>query len=507
MKKINIYTRRLVLGLAVVLLSCENSDEFLTRVNPNTITPDSFWQTEDDVDKWLTAAYSTFVFGDGASNANFARFFAWASVYRSDEYRSNFGNPWGQANAEFTLDATNPVVRVLWRSFYRTIFRANNVIEQVPLMESLNDQKKNELIGEAEFLRGLSYFYLVNLWESVPLITNVPVSEEEFFPSQASRDQVWAQVITDLTNAKSHLNAVRTRDGADLGRATWGAAIGHLGKAYLYLGQWQNAADEFSELIASNIYDLVPNFRDNCNDLNENNIESIFEAQINDAVSTSYSTWRSRDGGPRIFAANHGVVEPWLVQTFLEETTLGDEVDPRAHATLIFPHPDNTLYGGITYEEAYGTLASDAPAYWKKYRNVETRANDNNGFQSGINIRLMRLGDVLLMHAEAENEANGPTALAQASFNRVRDRADMAAVNTAISKDDFRTAIRRERVLELSGEENRWMDLNRWGILEARFNDPMVLSGQNFNIAKHQYYPIPASEIENNPSLDQYADY
>lgn len=504
MKTIKIYTNRIFFCMILFFLSCENSDDFLTRVNPNTITPEVFWKTEADVDKWLTAAYSNLVFGNGGSNSNFARFFAWASVYRSDEYRSSFGNPWGQANAEFTLDSDNPVVRVLWRSFYGTIFKANNVIKEVPLMEDLTDQKKNELIGEAEFLRGISYFYLINLWESIPLITTVPIDENDFFPSQASREEVWSQVVTDLTNAKSNLSTITVRDDANLGRATWGAAIGHLGKAYLYQEQWQNAADEFKELIDSNVYDLVPNYRDNGNDLNENNIESIFEAQINHLVAPQYSTWRSRDGGPKNFAANQGFVEPWLVNTFLEETTLTGEVDPRAFATLIFPHPNSTLYGGITYAEAYG---DETTAYWKKYRNVETAANDTNGRLSSINIRLMRFADVLLMYAEAENEANGPTFLAQAAFNRVRARANMASVNSGIGQDDFRIAIRRERVLELSGEENRWMDLKRWDILEERFNDPSVESGANFIKSRHEYYPIPGSDILNNPNLDQYSDY
>ncbi len=505
MKRIKIYN--IVICLVMTLLACESTDDFLTETNPNSISQDAFWNTDDDVVKWLTGAYSSFVYGDGDSNQNFARFFAWASVYRSDEYKSNFGNPWGQANAEFTLDASNPVVRVLWRSFYRTVFRANNAIEQIPMMDSLDEQTKNELLGEAQFLRGVSYFYLINLWESIPLITTVPVTEEDYSPGQATREAVWEQVIEDLDNASINMETVKIRDDANLGRATWGAAIGHLGKAYLYQEKWEEAAIRFKELIDSNVYDLVPNYRDNCNDLNENNIESIFEAQCNDAIGTDYSTWRSRDGGPAGYAANHGIVEPWLVDTFLEEMTIDGEVDPRAHATLIFPHPDNTLYGGITYEEAYGTLDPEAPVYWKKYRNVETRANDSNGFQSGVNIRLMRFADVLLMYAEAENEANGPTDLAQSAYNRVRARANMTSVDPAVTKDDFRELIRKERVLELSGEENRWMDLKRWGILEERFNDSNVLSGKLFDISRHEYYPIPDTEILDNPNLTQYADY
>ena len=136
-----------------------------------------------------------------------------------------------------------------------------------------------------------------------------------------------------------------------------------------------------------------------------------------------------------------------------------------------------------------------------------TRPNDTDGNQSGINLRIMRLADVLLMHAEAENEASGPTPEAQASYNRVRARANMADVDANISQDDFRTIIRRERVLELSSKDVRWMDPKIWGILEERFNDPTVLSGQSFDINRHKFYPIPGSELLDNPNLHQYSDY
>ncbi|MCG8311167.1 MAG: RagB/SusD family nutrient uptake outer membrane protein, partial [Cytophagales bacterium] len=204
------------------------------------------------------------------------------------------------------------------------------------------------------------------------------------------------------------------------------------------------------------------------------------------------------------------VCEDIVQEVFIDlwQKTTGQPIDnPRAFATLIFPHPESTLYGGLTYEEAYGTLDPDAPAYWRKYRNVDTRPNDTDGFQSGINDRIMRFADVLLMYAEAENEANGPTLEARHAFDRVRDRANMSNVDPGISKDDFREVVRRERVLELSAEDNRWMDLKRWGILEERFNDSEVLSGKLFNINRHEYYPIPQRDILTNPNLEQYADY
>ncbi len=509
MKNIKIYMKQALIVLIIMLVSCESSDDFLTEINPNTITEESFWKSEDDVNKWNIGTYAALIYGRGASwAATFPRFFAWASVERSDEFFVTWGFGWDLENSQFTLDATNTLVNFLWQPYWQTVYRSNKAIEKIPDIIDLDETKRKELLGEAQFQRGFAYFYLINLWWKVPHIVTPIVNEEDFYPPTVEREVIWQQIIDDLTAAKANLNTVKTRDASSHGRATWGAAVGHLGKAYLYRGEWQKAAAEFKELIDSDVYDLVADYNDNCNDFNENNIESIFEAQCDYTINGQYSSWRGRDGGPKDFAENNGYVEPWLVKTFLEEKTLDDKIDPRAFATLIFPHPESTLYEGKTYEEAYGTLDPDAPAYWRKYRNVDNGfSNDFNGFQSSINDRIMRFADVLLMYAEAENEANGPTASAQAAFNRVRDRVNMSHVDSGISKDDFRAVIRRERVLELSAEDNRWLDLKRWGILEERFNDPEVLSGEFFNINRHEYYPIPQSDIDLNPNLEQYADY
>ena len=508
MKKIKLYSTQVIIVLALILVSCEKSVDFLTEINPNTVTDEVFWKTESDFDKWVVGTYSALQYGQGQSHrASFNRFFAWASVNRSDEFFEDTGDDWAISHSKFTYDATNIAFPPLWDAFWMPIFRANKLIDNISDVPDLDEAKQKEYLGEAQFLRGFSYFYLINLWNKIPLITVPIVDENDFYPLSVERDVVWQQIISDLTAATTNLSAVKTRDESSYGRATWGAAVAQLGKAYLYLGEWQKAADEFKKIIDSEVYDLVSDYNDNCNDFNENNIESIFEAQSNYTIHRFYSSWRGRDGGPFNYSNYSGYVEPWLVKTFLEEKTIDGKVDPRAFATLIFPNPESTLYGGLTYEEAYGTLDPDAHSYWRKYRNVDTQANDFNGFPSSVNDRIIRFADVLLMYAEAENEENGPTTTAQAAFNRVRDRANMSNVDPNISKDDFRKVIRRERVLELSGEDNRWLDLKRWGILEERFNDPDVLSGEFFEINRHEYYPIPQTEIDLNPSLEQYSNF
>ena len=133
---------------------------------------------------------------------------------------------------------------------------------------------------------------------------------------------------------------------------------------------------------------------------------------------------------------------------------------------------------------------------------------DPNGGQSipafnsnGNNKRIIRFSDVLLMHAEAENEVSGPTAAAYASINRVRARVDMPAIPAGLSKEDFRQKVRDERTLELCNESQRPLDLLRWGLQPSRFVDnPSFRPSELRYVPGREYFPIPQLEISTNPN-------
>lgn len=123
---------------------------------------------------------------------------------------------------------------------------------------------------------------------------------------------------------------------------------------------------------------------------------------------------------------------------------------------------------------------------------------------------MIRLGDVLLMYAEAQNEATGPDATAYAAINQVRARANMPDITPGLSKDNFRTAVRDERVLELSLEGDRIFDLLRWGTMADVFiNHPEYRSnsGGKFVKGKNEYLPIPFNDVSANPKIKQNPGY
>jgi hypothetical protein len=119
---------------------------------------------------------------------------------------------------------------------------------------------------------------------------------------------------------------------------------------------------------------------------------------------------------------------------------------------------------------------------------------DETQLQSSINVRLLRYADVLLMFAEAENQANGPTQAAYDAVNEVRERALVSPYPGGLSKDEFFSRIKDERRLELSFEQLRYFDLIRWGE-----GDKMP----GFTANKNEVFPIPESEMILNPNLNQ----
>lgn len=151
-------------------------------------------------------------------------------------------------------------------------------------------------------------------------------------------------------------------------------------------------------------------------------------------------------------------------------------------------------------------------------------ASANLGVNTGLNYRLIRFADVLLMYSEAVNENGGPETEILSALNRVRQRANMANIPTGLSKSQLRDKIRKERILELSLETDRFFDLKRWGTLVDRMNgnadmvgntgataDQIRQSGHpeyNFPFAEiHSRAPIPSIEISSNPNLNQNPGY
>ncbi len=512
-KTIRVYATIL---LVTVVLGCEDE---LDLENPNSQTTDQFWLDSGQAFEGINAVYNSLLI-DGY----YMRMTPALTDVRGDEMYGD--SPWLDLNqvGSFIIPATSGPVQWTWSAYYQAIFRANQVLENVPTIE-MDENQKNRILGQAYFLRALSYFNLKNNFQKVPLITTVPVSEEEFYPPTAEESAIWEQIITDLSTAQGLLpvdySSVSGPDQGQAGRATRGAATAYLGKAYLYTQQWGLAADEFAKLINGplNNYSLAENYQDNFSPFISNNSESIFEVQFSYDAGGSVmnyggepnSSWRQVSSVGHTYAMDgYGYSDflptRWLYEEYKEELTTEGGLDPRLLVTLASYEPtegSTTVYGGAEWPHAEDAI------YPRKYTNdgFGLTTESYGGVElSGINYRLMRYSDVLLMYAEALNES-GQTAAAAPYIQEVRDRAnlpDREADFAAMTQQQLREQIAHERSLEFALEGKRIHDLVRWGWLydNAKLEE-LKAHDSDFETwtPGKEYLPIPQTELDVNPNL------
>lgn len=503
----------------IILLASVSCNKMLDIKNPNQPDETNFWKTPNDALLGVNAIY-----GNNYRNGIYARWLAVLLNPRSDD-------GWGSSGWDQIFTVTNfnikfydaEPVNHAWAHHYRGIYRANQVIANVPGIQ-MDETLKKRYIAEAKFWRGVYYFNMVNLWGSVPLV--LEPSKPSDLPPKASAEEIWQQVEKDLSEAAADLPPVY--DNENIGRATKGAAYAFLGKALLQQNKFQQAHDAFQWLVEGEgkaYYDLVANYADNFSGTTENNKESVLEIQFKaqqsvtdeDDPNSNMGNQREPFFGPST-AFNTGFndleMHRWVIDTFMLETTADGKRDPRLPVTAIFDYtdergPDFSRFWGRTFSELLSP--GDQRAWYRKYENDQTASGIT--FEGEKNFRVVRYADVLLMYAECLN-GMGQTAQAYQYVDRVRQRAGLrklADIKPGMSQSAFLQQLMHERVTELTGEDVRWLDLLRWGYLDTQ-NKVDELKARdfefgNFEIGTNKYLPIPQSEIDINPNLQQNTGY
>jgi hypothetical protein len=424
---------------------------------------------------------------------------------------SNIPSAWHTSTFSYT--STQETIREVWIGLYQIIGRANFAIEGIEKMEAgkIDTALKNRLLAEARFLRGWAYFDLAFNWGRVPLTLSVPTTAATSNkPRSQTEKEIYEQAISDFEFAEANLPV--SYPSSDLGRITKGAAVGYLGKIYLYMASpgvnldpngYSKAEGYFKRLVEGGefSYNLVPEYIDNFTWFNENNQESLFEVQYatyggnsfgfnsHDSRDVAEGTNRSRSWGYLTWF--NAMMRPSFVSRF-------PDTDPRLRYTAYGPptpaHPEPMkIFGGVAYDKDFWAV--------RKYERYDYIPASQEVGDSPINFRVLRFADVLLMYAEALNE-QGKTPLAIPHINRVRAR---ASVNlppiSATDQAGVRQAIRDERLWELGLEQIRKKDVLRWGadVAENEFD----ISGiEAFDYAIHRYLPIPQSEVDANLSIE-----
>jgi tetratricopeptide (TPR) repeat protein len=507
-------------SLAVVTTSCVQ-DEDLLQVDPNVETAGSFWKTDQDAIEGVNAAYGSLL-----TDGTYMRSTPLLLDARADDARTN--SPWGSMyNAgRFNSNVADAsIYGWAFETYYQGIYRANQVLTNVPNIQFEDAALKNRILGQALFLRGLYLFHAVNMFKNVPLPTELAV----YYP-QKTQAEGWAQVIADFKAAAELLptsyDGVSGLDKGEKGRATKGAALGYLGKAYLFTKDFANAKTTFRQVIDLGVYSLVSNYRDNFTTANENNSESLFEVQFSREAGGVDLGWggipasgwgktsaRAITYAPRAFGWTD--VQPsWaLFNEFQVEKTTTGAVDPRLDATIFYNKP-----GGMKlYGKDFATFYASSPAdlndiFCRKYQNSDGEFSDEYDWRSGINERLLRYADILLMYAETLNET-GDTPGAYTYIQMVRNRVglpDLATTKPGMDQTQMREQIGHERFLEFPLEGHRFDDIRRWGWLQdaAKLTWLRARDAEfNSYAPGREYYPIPQLEMDNNPGTVQNDSY
>ena len=494
-----------ILCTLLVLVACTDD---LNQVNPNSLTTQNFWKTENDFKAGLAAAYK--VWKDVNNGYWAVRGVELTNGRGDDMFIRNDVKDLYQLST-FTNNATTGVPASMFTGAYNAIFRANQVIENLSQSE-LSDALKVQLTAEAKFIRALNHFNLAINFGSVPVITSVPKTSADAAVEKSPEAQVWAQVIADLKDAVAGLPV--TYDDANIGRATKGAAIGIMGKAYVYTKNWPEAENTFKLLAqpsgqpqAPFTYDLLANYEDNFTAGNDNNKESLFEIQMQNVGGTAPWNGENANESQGVTTAQEFApteVAGWfemfptdkIFNEFQKEKTTGADFDPRMYASLVWDYP------GATYYNLPYTKFSNPFGYKSRLRKYQNWRNINEGIWiSEINEKVLRYADVLLMYAEAltmQGRANEAYPL----INRIRSRANLADLPVGYTSDQMMAEIRHQRMIEFCREGLRFYDLKRWGIIkEEMLNSDKV--GKEFYESKFEYFPIPQNEINTNRAITQ----
>jgi len=470
-----------ILGASLMLLIMTGcAEEFLNREPISDLTEGNFFKTGADAEAALVAAYdafqSEFYIFDRFTNGDVIS----DNCYAGGDNPNNF-----QLDA-FNVVTTNANVERDWRYLYEAISRASAVLDNIGDIVSpdLSEERKEQILGEAAFMRAMHYFHLVNLYGGVPLILQKVNSTdpEEVNVPRSAEEEVYAAMIKDLEFALIRVPEVYP-SGAQ--RVTKGAVNALLAKAYAHQPNpnWTEVKNHAEAVINSNRYSLLPSFGQLWNGQNENSSESIFEVQY--IGGTNESNW-----GPQLWLPPSITNDGWRkfntpAQDLLD--AFADQNDVvRRDASIIFE--SNLPWQDPDYPS--GTI----PFPFKQ--------NLANGWSSPNNLILSRLADVILLAAEAEAELNNLDRAAEL-LNQIRQRVNLPVVN-ASTQDEMLTAIATERRLEWACEGHRGYDLKRTG----KAVEVMNALGRNYQVTNDDLlWPIPQTELDRNPRLEQNPGY
>jgi len=491
MKRSIIYISALFFTL-FISVSCSFLDE-----NPvDRLVEGNFYSNEKDAQAAVDATYNQL-------NDLYHRLMYMLCELPTDNMKNGLGMPnaYLQDLEYLRHNSQNTFVKDMWKYSYAGISKANTAIIKIPEIH-MDATVQARLLGEVKFLRGLYYFNLVRFFGDVPLITNLESIEDAMGP-RTPVEEVYRQIIEDVTFAADNLPRRPEQSASDAGRANQGAAKILLGKIYLTKGEFQKAVDVLAEIVeheATHGFGLHADYGSNWKKGTESGMEAVLYIEY--AGPPYLTNGEMAMAGPK-YSIPESLGISGLNEADIPTQELYDQFDDKDTRKAV---NFKTEFQHFTTGEIIRSSIPLSGKFW-----VE-------GIESAdlcdVNVHIIRYADAILMYAEALNEI-GESDKALNQLNRIRERAfgDTSGNYAPMSQDEFRKVILHERRLEFPHEGHRWFDLVRTGTLIERMREhsayeASVAESNKTDLAKNLkdhmvLMPIPQSELDLNPELVQ----
>lgn len=523
--KMSSIKRTLVLAVSCsALITISSCKKFLEK-DPTFIVKENYYNNETDVNIGLAGVYDVL-----GKEEMFGGNYQLMLNVADDGFYSRSAYTVGPA--VYNFDAADVNVANVWKYLYEGIERANVFLSRIDGVTSMSQAARDAAKGEVKFLRAYYYFILANDWGNVPLKTTPTSSVNDVNLKATSQKEVYDFVTKEMEEAEGLVKtATAIGYGGKISKST---VRGILGRVYLKMAgaplrdqtKYAEALKWLNKIVnpttGGKEHRLLPSYR------------QIFTNYAGDKYDIGESIWEIE-----LYGNRGGDFEAGRIGNFI-----GLQCNDEAHGySYGFINTTKKLYDSYEaqdvrrdwaiapYQYTYttvGTLIKVADStYWTaaqiynrnagKFRRAYEKVLPKNKNYTPQNFPMLRYADVLLMYAEAENEVNGPTAFAKQALNEVRLRANATDKTAAISSyDDMKTAIRKERFLELSFEGLRKFDLIRWDIFVSEMNQLgttvpaeagvawsfAALAGKNVT-SRNALLPIPVLELSLNKQMSQ----
>ena len=367
--------------------------------------------------------------------------------------------------------STSQAASNIFSDLYASVYRANSIIEGLQAYSGTSDSVRRQVMGEAKFIRGYLYFYLVNFFGDVPMVVQTDANTTAFLP-RAAKVEVYNQIVQDLSAASDSLLPNYTMSLGNRFNANKYAAKALLARVYLYLGNNAAAESNATDVIsATSLYSLIPSASIGTGIFVKNSVESIFQLMPGGLATYQYTV----EGGNFVSTSAAFSLRP----TFISAFETGDLRRTKWIKDITF----NSVVNYQPFKYKYPSQTTAAAAGVTEYPVI------------------LRLAEQYLIRAEARAKQENTTG-ALADMNVIRARAGLGA-STTTDKATLLLEIEKERRMELFCElGHRWFDLQRTNRADAILA-PLKANWQSTDIL----YPIPQTARDANVNLSQNDGY